>query len=524
MSSYAYDRLSVLDYSFLALEQPNSYMHVASTQILEAGPMRLPNGGIDADAYKRLTAGLLHRIPRYRQKLAFTPIDNHPVWVDDDRFNLDYHIRHTSLPRPGTEAQLKRLSARIMQQHLDRSRPLWEIWLVEGLEGDRFAVISKVHHCMIDGVSGVDLMNILMSPSPDQEISEGPAFLPRPAPTPLRLLRDEIWRRASLPISALRGIRSFLAEAQDARRELSVRMRAISETLGGSLRRPSRTPLNRKIGPHRRFDWLTMELAELKVVRRSLGGSLNDVVLTIVTGAIRSFLQRRRVDPETIDFRIMAPVSVRSEDQRGALGNQVSAWIVPLPIGEESRKAQLAEITARTNELKESKSAVAAGLLTQVAEWSSSTLLALGARNMTRLLPFNMVVTNVPGPQVPLYTLGARMLECFPHVPLTDRLGLGIALMSYNGKLCWGFNADYDLVPDLSDFLDDIRDSFSELQELAERARERTARSQAESEEEKQARWRDAVSAARAESEAGGIASSAEGSNGKPQSGRPTAH
>ena len=395
-----------------------------------------------------------------------------------------------------------------MQQHLDRSRPLWEIWLVEGLEGDRFAVISKVHHCMIDGVSGVDLMNILMSPTPDRVIHEAPTYLPRPAPSPFVLLRDEIRQRLALPFSALRGLRSFVREAQDLRRELTVRARAIAETLGGNLRRPSRTPLNRRIGPHRRFDWLTMDLGELKALRRILGGSLNDVVLTIVTGAVRSFLQRRRVDPETIDFRIMAPVSVRSEDQKGALGNRVSAWIVPLPIGEQDPIVQLAEISARTNELKESKSAIAAGLLTQVAEWSSSTLLALGARNVTRLLPFNMVVTNVPGPQIPLYTLGSRMLECYPHVPLIDRLGLGIALMSYNGKLCWGFNADYDLVPDLDDFLEDVRASFEALRERAEQAREAPAEETAplhESTETSQSRWRDAVSAARQAADAGGL-------------------
>jgi diacylglycerol O-acyltransferase len=532
MTSYAYDRLSVLDYSFLALEQPNSYMHVASTQILEAGPMKKPGGGIDAEAFKKLTEGVLHRIPRYRQRLAFTPIDNHPVWVDDDRFNIDYHIRHTSLPHPGTEEQLKRLSARIMQQHLDRSRPLWELWLVEGLEGDRFAVISKVHHCMVDGVSGVDLMNILMSPTPEAVIHEPPAYLPRPAPSPFVLLRDEIRHRLALPFSAMRGVRSFVREAQDLRRELAVRARAITEALGGNMRRPSRTPLNRKIGPHRRFDWLTMDLAEVKMLRRSLGGSLNDVVLTIVNGAVRSFLLRRRVDLEEIDFRIMAPVSVRTEEQKGALGNSVSAWIVPLPIAEEDPRVALAQISARTNELKESKSAIAAGLLTQVAEWGSSTLLALGARNMTRLLPFNMVVTNVPGPQVPLYTLGSRMLECYPHVPLTDRLGLGIALMSYNGKLCWGFNADYDLVPDLDDFLDDVRASFEALRVLAEDARPTPTLEAAETDpiaapESTQAdksRWKGAVSAARAAAEAGGLTEDASGSNGTESGATPTTH
>ena len=468
MARYAYDRLSALDNSFLILERPNAYMHVASTQILEAGPLRLPNGGIDSAAFKRLTAASLHLIPRYRQKLQFVPLEGHPVWIDDDRFNLDYHVRHTSLPRPGSDAQLKALSARIMQQPLDRSRPLWEMWVVEGLEDDRFAIISKVHHCMIDGVSGVDLMNILMTPEPDTQIAEAPVYIPRPAPTPLELLRHETWRRMTLPLQALRDARRFTLEAQDVRREIAVRARAVLQTLGSSLRRPSETPINRPIGPHRRFDWCVMKLHEVKAIRKSLGGSLNDVVLTIVTGAVRRYLESRRVDPDEIQFRVMAPVSVRSSGQRGKLGNQVSAWFIDLPLDEPDPRAQLARIAQTTGELKESRQAVGATVLTQAAEWTPSTLLALGARNVTRFLPFNMVVTNVPGPQVPIYTLGAPLLEIFPHVPLMDRLGLGVALMSYDGRLCWGFNADYDLVPDLAVFVRAIQDAFDELRGCAD--------------------------------------------------------
>jgi WS/DGAT/MGAT family acyltransferase len=462
-----YERLTALDNSFLLLEKPNSYMHVASTFIFDVGPLRRPEGGIDLDAVRSATEGLLPRIPRYRQKLKYIPLENHPVWVDDDRFNLDYHLRHTALPKPGSIAQLKALSARIMQQHLDRSRPLWEMWLVEGLEGDRFALISKVHHCMIDGVSGVDLMNEQLKTTPDRAIPDVVPYFPRPAPSGLELMRHELLRRAALPFAAIRDVRNFVREADAARDEIAVRLRAVAETLGTTLRRASDTPLNRPIGPHRRFDWMPMEVSEIKEVRRALGGSLNDVVLTVVTGAVRRFLERRGCSTRGLDFRVMAPVSVRSADQRGQLGNRVSAWMIDLPVALPDPKQQLERIAARTRELKESKQAVGADVLTAAADWTPSTLLALGARNATRLLPFNMVVTNVPGPQVPMYLLGARMTEAYPHVPLTDRLGLGIALLSYDGRIGWGFNADYDVVPDLAGFVDDVKVAFSELRAAA---------------------------------------------------------
>ncbi len=470
MARYAYDRLTALDNSFLILERPSAYMHVASTLVLEAGPLAKPDGGIDADAIKNRIASALHLIPRYRQKLAYVPFTNQPVWVDDDHFNLDYHIRHSALPHPGSDDQLKRLSARIMQQHLDRGRPLWEMWIVEGLSGGRFAIVSKVHHCMIDGVSGMDLLKILLSPFPEHEVSEIPQFIPRPAPSGVELLIDEGSRWMRLPYDTARDVGSFLRAAQNTRREIFTRVRAVAETLGASLSTASSTPINADIGPHRRFDWHVMDLAEIKTIRKGLGGSLNDIVLTVVTGAVRRFLQRRFVDPGRIDFRVLAPVSVRHEDERGSLGNRVSAWVVDLPVGEEDPRRQLELISKTTAELKASRRAVGAEVLTQVAEWTPSTLLSLAGRNMTRLLPFNMVVTNVPGPQFPMYMLGAKLLDTFPHVPLMDNLGLGIALLSYNGKLCWGFNADYDLVPDLSAFVRAIRESFEELRRLSQAA------------------------------------------------------
>jgi diacylglycerol O-acyltransferase len=439
MARYAYDRLSALDNSFLLFEDGCSHMHVASTAIFESGPLATRDGGLDIERIRDFVAARLHRIPRYRQKLAWIPIENQPVWVDDERFNLAYHVRHTSLPRPGDERQLKRLSARIASQQLDRGKPLWEVWFVEGLEDGRFAMISKVHHCMVDGVSGVDLLEVLLDPSPDAPCEEAPLFIPRGVPRPLELLRDEVLDRVTAPLQvAARLVRDPAGVASD----VVESVKAIGETLLAGLELPSETPLNQPIGPYRRFDWLTMDLDRVKGVKNNFGGSLNDVVLATVAGGVRRFLMRRRVDPRPIKFRVMVPVSVRARSERGTLGNKVAAWMAELPIGEPDAARRYALVRETTARLKHSKQALGAEILTRVTDWTPSTLLALGARLAHRGLPFNLVVTNVPGPQVPLYLLGARMVEIYPLVPLFARLGLGVALFSYAGRLHWGFNAD----------------------------------------------------------------------------------
>jgi WS/DGAT/MGAT family acyltransferase len=476
MAHYAYERLSFLDNSFLIMEGPNTPMHVAGTATYETGSLRSPEGGIDIDRIRAYVSSRLHLIPRYRQRLAFIPVENHPVWVDDDHFNIHYHVRHTALPRPGDERQLKRLAARIMAQHLDRSKPLWEMWVVEGLEGgDNFALISKIHHCMVDGMSSVDLLNVLLQPEPVESFEPPPEWLPRLAPTSFELLRDAAYRYATLPFELGRSIPDLVGQARDPRSDVRARMRAVRDTLSG-MSRPSLTPLNQPVGPHRRFDWLAMDLGRVKDVKNRVGGTLNDVVLTTVGGAVRRFLTRRRVHPEHLDFRVMAPVSVRSQQEQGSLGNRVSAWMVPMPLGEPDPRERLAKIRETTAALKDTKQAMGAEVLTAVGEWTPSTLLSLGAQLATRRLPFNLVVTNVPGPQVPLYLLGARMLDNYGLVPLMDNLCLGIVLFSYAGKLCWGFTSDWDLIPDLHDFVLDIEASFRELSELAplEAAREPT--------------------------------------------------
>lgn len=468
-----YDRLSALDRSFLDLEEPSMHMHVGGCFLFEAGPLSRPEGGIDIDRIRAYVESRLHRIPRYRQRIEWIPFENHPVWVDDDRFNLHYHVRHTSLPAPGDERSLKRLFGRIVSQQLDRGKPLWEMWIVEGLEHDRFAMISKVHHCMIDGVSGMDLLQVLLSITPDKEIEEAPRWLPSPPPSRAALVRDAVLRRVGTPLSLLDRARRSLTAPREAWERLSDDLSALGQALGAWSHSASSTPLNQKIGPHRRFDWLGFDLDEVKRVKNALGGTVNDVVLATVAGAVGRFLEQRGVSRarlRELDFRAFCPVSVRSASERGTLGNRVASIIARLPVGESDPALRLARVRETMGDLKDSKQALGAEVLTSVSEWTAPTLISVAARLGYRHLAANLVVTNVPGPQIPLYLLGARMLESYPMVPLFVNHTLGIALFSYAGGLYWGFTADWDRVPDLHDFVIHVDRSFRELCEAAESA------------------------------------------------------
>jgi WS/DGAT/MGAT family acyltransferase len=466
MPRYGYDRLSAQDNSFLLFETPYVHMHVASTLIFEVGPFRTAEGGIDVERFKRATEAVLHRIPRYRQKLHWIPGFAHAVWVDDPRFNLDFHVRHTALPKPGSAEQLKRLSARVMSQPLDRRRPLWENWLVEGLEGgERFALITKIHHCMIDGASGMDLSQILMSVSPDApELERPPPFVPRQAPSRAELVRGEVLRTLGTPFRIARDLRRFSEETDDARDEIRTRLRAVVKMAGMGLSADP-TPLNGTVGPHRRFDWWRVPLAELKAMRRALDCTINDVVLTVVTGAVREYLILRGVDPSSLSFRVSAPVSVRNAEERGKLGNRVSSWVIELPLTAADPLEQLAAIHAETGRLKEERTALGVETIMKLAEFTPPALLTLGARAASG--PINTIVTNVPGPQFPLYLQGARLLELYPQVPLMETLGVGIALASYDGNVHWGFNSDPDVVPDADVFVEQIRAAYARVSAAA---------------------------------------------------------
>jgi WS/DGAT/MGAT family acyltransferase len=468
MARSRYERLSVQDASFLLFESPTAFTHTAGTAIYEAGPLRTADDGIDAGRIRSAVASLLHQLPRFRQRLEWIPLEGHPVWVDDPAFDLDFHFRHTRLPEPGGEQELKELSARIQANQMDRAKPLWETWVVEGLEGGRFAMIQKTHHCMIDGASGVDLMQLLLAPDPNAELPAPTPYVPRPAPTRGELLSDQLARRLRMPLDAIRRTRETYEDLRDLGEEIRLRGRAVLETLGALTRPAPETPLNGRIGPHRRVEWLDMSLDEVKAVRKALGGTVNDVVLATVAGAVRRFVEGRAVDPSALEFRVAAPVSTRSEAERGTLGNRVSMWILDLPIGEADPRRRLGQIAEQTRELKEKRQALGADVLFQVVEWTGTRLLSLAARRLAASKgPYNLMVTNVPGPQIPLYLCGAPLRSVYGFVPLIENTALGIALFSYCGRLCWAFNADYELMPDLADFAAAVAAAFRELEEAA---------------------------------------------------------
>ena len=464
-----YDRLTGIDNSFLVYEDasPSAAMHVASTQIHEAAPLRCEDGSLDIDRIEEYVLSRLDRIPRYRQRLARTPLEQHPIWVDDPSFNIRYHVRHARLPRPGDERQLKRLVGRIFSQRLDREKPLWELWIVEGLCGDRVAVVSKVHHCMVDGVSGSELIAALLSEEPQEKPDPIARWTPRSMPSRVQLGLGEISRVARAPLEVGAGLARLWRDEDDARHDASERIQALRRVIGDA-GAATPVPFNQPVGPHRRIDWLPMALDQIRDVRRATGATVNDVVLATAAGAFARFLSfDRGLALDDLHFRVMAPVSVRSDDERGALGNRVSAWIVELPLAEPDPLARLEAIRRQTQHLKRSKSALGAAMLTQVTEWTGSALLSLGARLMTYGTPFNTVITNVPGPRGPLYLLGSRLLEIDPHVPIMGTLGIGVALFSYDDTLAWGFTGDWDLVPDLHALVEATETSFEELRRAA---------------------------------------------------------
>jgi len=467
VASFRYERLPVADGTFLAFEDPNSHMTIGATLVFEAGPLMTPDGGLDIERLRAHIASRLHQIPRYRQRLDWVPIEGHPVWVDDDHFTLGYHVRHTALPRPGDERALKRLTARVMSQQLDRGKPLWEAWFVEGLEDGRCGLIIKTHHCMTDGVAAVELATVLLSPTPDATVDEAPRWTPRPAPTGSELLRSELARVVGAPWRLGVAARDFVARAT---RGLTVRqsLGALWEISRAGLRTAADTPLNRPIGPHRRVDWISIDLGGVKTVKNRLGGTVNDVVLAVVAGALRRFLHRRRMSTDGVDFRTVVPVSVRDVEERGMMNNRASAWIISLPIGERDPRRRHTRVRQTTEHMKRTHQARGVQILGEIAGLAGSlTFLHLGIRLMQLVNPYNMIVTNVPGPPIPLYLLGARLLAGYPMVPLFENQALGVAVSSYGGRLFFGFNADWDLVPDLGYFARDVETSFDELVAVA---------------------------------------------------------
>ncbi len=456
------DRLTGLDASFLALEKDGAHMHVGSVLVFEGDP----------PAYEDLLEMIgsrLHLVPRYRQKLAFPPLAQaRPVWVDDPHFNVAYHVRHTGLPGPAGEEQLRKLAGRVFSQQLDRTKPLWEIWLVNRVGEDHFALVCKTHHALVDGISGVDIMTVLFDLEPEPPDREpGPAWYPRPEPNGPTLFADALLERASTPLDAARAAVGAVTGPREAAGAAAKTLAGLASMASAGLGGAPPSPLNVRIGPHRRFAWVESELDRFKAVKGALGGTVNDVVLTVVSGALRAHLERRGRDPDGMELKAMVPVSVRAEDQRGELGNQVAAMYAPLPVGLADPLEQFRAVHEALGDLKSSAQAIGAERLTQLAGFAAPTILDQAARLQSRQRLFNVTVTNVPGPQVPLYMLGRKLSAFYPKVPLVLNTALGIAIMSYDGRIFFGLLGDYDAMADLDDFARDLSHAIDELSNAA---------------------------------------------------------
>ncbi|HKF82968.1 MAG TPA: wax ester/triacylglycerol synthase family O-acyltransferase [Solirubrobacterales bacterium] len=452
------ERLTGLDTSFLHLERSGAHMHVASTSIFTG---QAPSH----EEFRDHIASRLHLVPRFRQKLRFVPLDQgRPVWVDDPHLNLDYHVRQTALPAPGSDEQLRNLAARIFSQQLDRSKPLWELWLVEGLTGDRFAIIGKSHHALVDGVSGVDITTVLfdLDAEPAGTADKAPPWLAHPEPTDVQLL-TEAWReRLTSPREIYRGFRHALRGP----RQVLQGVGATSKMVTAGMAAPS-SVFNVEIGPHRRFQMTQTSLADLKRVKDAHGGTVNDVILSVVAGGIGKYLRARGHDTAGLELRAMVPVSVRADEEHGALGNRISAMMAPLPVWCEDPVERLQLMTGEMGDLKSSGQAVGAEILTKLTDFAPSTIASQAARLQPAQRFFNLVVTNVPGPQFPLYVLGRKMESIFPMVPLARRQALCVGIMSYNGQVNFGLIGDYDAMADLDSFALDLQAATQEVIETA---------------------------------------------------------
>jgi WS/DGAT/MGAT family acyltransferase len=460
------DRLSSIDAGFLAQEGPSTHMHIGGIARLEGPPPDIA----DFLAHVR---SRLHLVPRYRQKLAMPPMEaGLPLWIDDPTFNLEYHVRHTAMPAPGDEETLLRLAARIFSQRLDRSKPLWELWLVEGLSDGGFALISKTHHALVDGVSGVDLSTVLFDVSRDgTELPPPPAWVPKPEPTGADLVALGLQGALNRATRMAAGAIGQAASPQ----ELLARAREVAEGLGEvamtALNPPSPTPFNVPPGPHRRFAVVHAGLDEFKEIKEVLGGTVNDVVLAVVAGGLAHFMRERDWATDGVELRACVPVSTRSKEQHGALGNEITIMMAPLPVDVADPMARLQRVREVMSGLKESKQALGAKAISDMQDFAPPTIFAQASRLNFSSRMYNLLVTNVPGPQIPLYVLGRRMERIFPVPFLAGSRSLAIAIMSYDGGMDFGLLGDYDAMPDLDVVAEGIEGALAELLLLARRHR-----------------------------------------------------
>jgi WS/DGAT/MGAT family acyltransferase len=460
------ERLSALDVQFLLLEKPNVHYHVAGLSILD--PSTRPSGPEGFfDDLKKLYQERQHLIPRFRQKVRFVPFGaGRPVWVDDPDFDIDFHFRKGAIPKPGGKKELADYVQRIHSRPLDRSKSLWEMYFIEGLEDDHVAVLHKVHHAMIDGMSGIDIATVMFDVGPEPRVVEPEPFEPEPAPSPRELLFDTLREQVTHPVRSAIGNLALAVRAPE------ILFRQVQQTVSGfgtilAAGAPPKSPFNRTVGPNRRFAMTEAPVAEFKEIKNALGGSVNDVVLATVAGALHRFLKRRGEPTQGLSLRAMIPVSTRDESQKMALGNQVTSIFVDLPVGPIDPATRLRMITAATKDLKQSHQAVAASALMNIGTWAPPTLHGMAARLVSRQRLLNLVISNVPGPQIPIYLAGAKLLGTYPVMPLGETLALAIALTSLAGTMAFGITSDWDAMPDIDDFASDMSAAILELKKAA---------------------------------------------------------
>jgi WS/DGAT/MGAT family acyltransferase len=460
------DRLSPLDVSFLYFEEPTTPMHVGGVGIFQA-----PDEGFDHDRLVELISQRIAFVPRYRQRVRWVPgrLAN-PVWVDDEHFDVTYHVRRSALPRPGGDAQLAELVARVQSRPLDRSRPLWEMYLVEGLSGGRFAIITKTHHAMVDGVAAVDIGQVILDTSPEPRERPTDTWRPSPEPSWAELVAGAVAETVRRPTAAVDTVRGGLGEVRHTVGRLAGAAGGLLAAATTVARPAPDSPLNAVIGEQRRYATAALSLDDHRRIRKAHGGTVNDVVLATVAGALRAWLLTRgeKVSTSTT-VRALVPVSIRGAAEGGTpgTGNRVSSYLVDLPVGEPSAVMRLHQVSYRMQAHKETGQAVGAEALVGLAGFAPPTLHSLGARVASGLSRrwFNLVVTNVPGPQQPLYAGRARMLAAYPVVPLAKGQAVSIGLTSYDGGVYYGLNADRDAMPDVDVLAQCLEDSLAELLE-----------------------------------------------------------
>jgi WS/DGAT/MGAT family acyltransferase len=485
-------QLSSLDAQFLALESDRNYGHVGSVAILD--PSTAPGGSLDVERLRELLASRLHLVPPFTSKLAMVPFDlDWPYWVPDDHFDIGYHIREIGLPNPGNMAQLAEQVARIYSRRLDRARPLWELYLIHGLEGGRVALVTKIHHAAVDGMSGGEIMTMIYDVSPEPRVVEPPGDdgTPAAAPGGAQMLARAIAALPRAPFRAADRLGRLLPHVDVVPSVLGVPgsealSRALSRVRNTVSRsddvqiierprvRPPKGAYDAAVSPHRIFGLGSISLSDVKRVKDHFGVKLNDVVVSLVAGAIREHMELHGMRPER-PLVAQIPVSVRTEEERGTFGNQVSVMFAPIPTHLDDPVERLTEAAKHMVAAKERHKALPAKALRDVTQFIPPALHARATRRMLELSPrlginppYNIVISNVPGPPIDIYTGGARLEALFPLSIITDGAGLNVTIMSYKDSIDIGITADREQTPDVQTMVDGMRDELAALLALCD--------------------------------------------------------